>query len=97
MPKMPTRKNDSKGKNTAYDVSIDKQGKVEAIPSGNLEWIIENKNVGDLITISGLEIKNGAGFIVVRTGKIFSMPGLPKSPAAEKIDLNDNYEIVGLY
>ena len=39
----------------------------------------------------------GAGFIVVLTGDIMTMPGLPKVPAAEKIDVTDDGKIVGLF
>ena len=49
------------------------------------------------INISDLEIKTGAGFIVAKTGKIFTMPGLPKVPAAEKIYLNDKGQIEGIF
>lgn len=49
------------------------------------------------IMISDIEIKNGAGFIVAKAGKIFSMPGLPKNPAAEIIDLDEKNNIIGLY
>ena len=52
---------------------------------------------GFKITITDIEIKNGAGFIVAKAGKIFSMPGLPKNPAAELIDLDNENNIVGLY
>ncbi len=49
------------------------------------------------ITIRNVELKAGAGFIVVYAGKIMTMPGLPKIPAAEKIDINENGEIVGIF
>ncbi len=49
------------------------------------------------ITIRDLEIKSGAGFIVVYAGKIMTMPGLPKIPAAESIDIDKNGDIVGLF
>ena len=49
------------------------------------------------INIRGVEIKNGAEFIVVLAGKIMTMPGLPKEPAAEKIDILDNGEVVGIF
>ena len=49
------------------------------------------------ITVRDVTISNGAGFIVVLTGNIMRMPGLPKVPAAEKIDINNNNEIVGLF
>lgn len=42
-------------------------------------------------------LKAGAGFIVVITGKIMTMPGLPKVPAAESIDINENGEIEGIF
>ena len=49
------------------------------------------------ITIREVELKAGAGFIVVLAGKIMTMPGLPKVPAAESIDIDKNGEIVGIF
>ena len=49
------------------------------------------------IRIRSIEIKNGAGFIVALAGKIMTMPGLPKVPAAENITLNENIEIEGIF
>lgn len=49
------------------------------------------------ITVRNVEIKSGAGFIVVLAGKIMTMPGLPKVPAAESIDIDENGEIVGIF
>ena len=49
------------------------------------------------IKIRGVEIKNGAEFIVVLAGKIMTMPGLPKEPSAEKINILDDGEIVGIF
>ena len=49
------------------------------------------------ITIRDIELKNGAGFIVVYSGKILTMPGLPKVPAAEEITIDDEGNIVGLF
>ena len=49
------------------------------------------------INVSEVELKTGAEFVVIKTGKIFTMPGLPKVPAAEHIDVNENGEIVGLF
>lgn len=49
------------------------------------------------ITISDVKLSNGAGFIVVLTGEIMTMPGLPKVPAANKIDIMPDGEIVGLF
>ena len=49
------------------------------------------------VTIKNVKISAGAGFIVVLTGDILTMPGLPKVPAAEKIDVDENGKIVGLF
>ncbi len=49
------------------------------------------------ITIRGVELKNGAGFVVALAGKIMTMPGLPRTPAAENIDINENGEIEGIF
>ncbi len=49
------------------------------------------------ITVSDVRLSNGAGFIVVYTGSIMTMPGLPKVPAAEKIDVDSNGKITGLF
>ncbi|MBR3324999.1 MAG: formate--tetrahydrofolate ligase [Clostridia bacterium] len=47
--------------------------------------------------ITSAEYKAGAEFVVIKTGKIMTMPGLPKIPAAEKIDLDDYGNIVGIF
>ncbi len=49
------------------------------------------------ITVRNLKISAGAGFIVALTGDIMTMPGLPKVPAAEKIDVSDDGVITGLF
>ncbi|MGN0170662.1 MAG: formate--tetrahydrofolate ligase [Lachnospiraceae bacterium] len=49
------------------------------------------------ITVRNLRICAGAGFIVAMTGDIMTMPGLPKIPSAEKIDIDENGKIVGLF
>ncbi|MBO5358353.1 MAG: formate--tetrahydrofolate ligase [Clostridia bacterium] len=49
------------------------------------------------ITIKNVKVSAGAGFIVVLTGDIMTMPGLPKVPAAEKIDVDENGVITGLF
>lgn len=49
------------------------------------------------ITIKNLKLSTGAGFIVVYTGDIMTMPGLPKVPAAENIDIDENGNISGLF
>ncbi len=50
-----------------------------------------------VITVKNVRISAGAGFIVVLTGDIMTMPGLPKVPAAEKIDVDENGKITGLF
>ena len=52
---------------------------------------------GFKITVKNVRISAGAGFIVVLTGDIMTMPGLPKIPAAEKIDVDENGKITGLF
>ena len=49
------------------------------------------------VTVKNIKISAGAGFIVVLTGDIMTMPGLPKIPAAEKIDVTDDGKIIGLF
>ena len=52
---------------------------------------------GFKVTVRNLKVSAGAGFIVVLTGDIMTMPGLPKSPAAERIDIDENGKITGLF
>lgn len=52
---------------------------------------------GFTVTVRNLKISAGAGFIVALTGDIMTMPGLPKVPAAEKIDVDDTGKISGLF
>ena len=52
---------------------------------------------GFTVSVSKVRISAGAGFIVVQTGDIMTMPGLPKVPAAEKIDVDENGVITGLF
>ena len=52
---------------------------------------------GFTVTVKNVKVSAGAGFIVVLTGDILTMPGLPKVPAAEKIDVSDDGTIVGLF
>ena len=49
------------------------------------------------VTVKNVKKSAGAGFIVVLTGDILTMPGLPKSPAAERIDVDENGKITGLF
>ena len=50
-----------------------------------------------VVTVRNVKISAGAGFIVALTGDIMTMPGLPKSPAAERIDVDENGIITGLF
>ena len=52
---------------------------------------------GFTVTVRNLKVSAGAGFIVALTGDIMTMPGLPKVPSAEKIDVDENGKIVGLF
>lgn len=62
----------------------------------------DNKNLtgaprGFKITIREVKVSAGAGFLVAKTGDIMTMPGLPKAPAAENIDVDENGKITGLF
>ena len=52
---------------------------------------------GFKVTVKEMKVNAGAGFIVAKTGDIMTMPGLPKVPAAEKIDIDENGRITGLF
>ena len=53
---------------------------------------------GFTVTVRNLKVSAGAGFLVALTGEIMTMPGLPKSPAAERIDVDDTTgKITGLF
>ena len=52
---------------------------------------------GFTVTVKNVKVSAGAGFVVVLTGDIMTMPGLPKSPAAERIDVDENGKISGLF
>ena len=52
---------------------------------------------GHVLEISDVKVSAGAGFIVVLAGNMMTMPGLPKVPAAEKIDIDDDGNIIGLF
>ena len=49
------------------------------------------------IHVRNIEVKSGAGFIVVITGKIMTMPGLPRKPAAENIDIDNDGNVTGIF
>ncbi len=52
---------------------------------------------GFTVTVKNVKVSAGAGFVVVLTGDILTMPGLPKAPAAERIDVDENGKITGLF
>lgn len=52
---------------------------------------------GFSVHVKSVKVSAGAGFIVVLTGEVMTMPGLPKVPAAEKIDVTDDGRIIGLF
>ena len=52
---------------------------------------------GFTLTVRKLRVSAGAGFVVALTGDIMTMPGLPRVPAAEKIDVDENGRISGLF
>ena len=52
---------------------------------------------GFTVTVRNVKVSAGAGFLVALTGDIMTMPGLPKVPAAEKIDVDENGKIIGLF
>jgi formate--tetrahydrofolate ligase len=52
---------------------------------------------GFKITVREVRVAAGAGFLVAITGEIMTMPGLPKQPSAEKMDIDNDGKIVGLF
>ena len=50
-----------------------------------------------VVTVREIEVASGAGFIIPITGEIMRMPGLPEEPAAERIDIDENGVISGLF
>ena len=52
---------------------------------------------GFTINVRDVYVSAGAGFVVVLTGAIMTMPGLPKKPAADGIDVNEDGKITGLF
>ena len=49
------------------------------------------------MTVRNVKVSAGAGFLVALTGEIMTMPGLPKVPAAERIDVDETGKISGLF
>ena len=59
--------------------------------------VLKGRPSGFDIPLRDIELRAGAGFLLVLAGSIMTMPGLPKKPAAEEIDVDDNGQIVGLF
>ena len=92
------------------DETMKKVEKIEKLGYGNLPICIAKtqysfsdnaKNIECAekfnININDVELKAGAGFIFIYTGKIMTMPGLPQTPAAENIDISNDGEISGIF
>lgn len=92
------------------DETMKKVEKIEKLGYGNLPICIAKtqysfsdnaKNIECAekfnINVNDVELKAGAGFIVIYTGKIMTMPGLPQTPAAENIDISNDGEISGIF
>lgn len=92
------------------DGALEKIKQIEKLEYGNLPVCIaktqyslsdDSKNLECIepfnIHVQDVILKAGAEFIVVITGKIMTMPGLPRIPAAEKIDLDENGNIIGIF
>ncbi|HQD38063.1 MAG TPA: formate--tetrahydrofolate ligase, partial [Candidatus Avimonas sp.] len=58
---------------------------------------LAGRPTGFKITVREVRLSAGAGFVVAITGDIMTMPGLPKVPAAEKIDIDESGRITGLF
>ena len=52
---------------------------------------------GFRVTVRNMKVSAGAGFVVVLTGDVMTMPGLPKVPAAVNVDVDENGKIKGLF
>ena len=92
------------------DEALEKIKQIEELGYGNLPVCIaktqyslsdDQKNLECLepfnIHVQDVILKAGAEFIVVITGKIMTMPGLPRVPSAENIDLDENGNIIGIF
>jgi formate--tetrahydrofolate ligase len=57
---------------------------------------LAGRPTGFTLAVTDVVLKSGAGFVVALCGDIMTMPGLPKAPAAERVDVDGNGEITGL-
>ncbi len=99
------------GKSTVYTEEAEKEiAKLEELGFGNCPVCIAKTQYSFSddatklgapenfeVTVRNVKVSSGAGFIVVLTGAILTMPGLPKVPAAEGIDIDENGKITGLF
>ena len=99
------------GKSTVYTEEAEKEiAKLEELGFGNCPVCIAKTQYSFSddatklgapenfdVTVRNVKVSSGAGFIVVLTGAILTMPGLPKIPAAEKINIDENGKITGLF
>ena len=99
------------GKGVIYESAAEKElTKLEALGFGNMPICMAKTqySLSDdaaklgapkdfMVTVKKVKVSAGAGFVVVQTGDIMTMPGLPKVPAAEKIDVDENGVITGLF
>ena len=99
------------GRAVVYEIAAEKElAKLEAVGFGKLPiWMAKTQyslsddaaKLGEpkdfTVTVKKVRVSAGAGFVVVQTGDIMTMPGLPKVPAAEKIDVDENGVITGLF
>ncbi|WP_066720496.1 formate--tetrahydrofolate ligase [Clostridium sp. Marseille-P299] len=95
----------------SFDVAAEKElAKLESLGFGNLPVCMAKNQyslsddptklgrpTGFTVNIREVYVSAGAGFVVAITGSIMTMPGLPKVPAAERIDVNEDGEIIGLF
>ena len=72
-----------------------------ALPKRSTAFRTTRQNAGApegfTVTVREIRVSAGAGFLVALTGNIMTMPGLPKSPAAERIDVDENGVITGMF
>ena len=99
------------GKDVVYESAAEKElAKLEALGFGHMPICMAKTqySLSDdaaklgapkdfTVTVKKVKVSAGAGFVVVLTGDIMTMPGLPKVPAAEKIDVDENGVITGLF
>ena len=62
-----------------------------------MDTVLPGEEFDLTITVRNIKVSAGAGFLVALTGEIMTMPGLPKVPAAEKIDVDNSGKISGLF